>query len=160
MSEIVRTLFTTKAGYKKLMLDKTGWLVAIVISFFATTYYQSFDVPITVEYTKSDLQVIKEGSSILVCRDIRYHRNATSILMRSFIKSNNPDKGDVVAGLTSVINRDANLYKICREEPLSSLVKEGEWTVETKLQYTGEYGIWTHVIDLEDIPIKVVKEIK
>ena len=157
MIDIFKELLTTKVGYKKLSTNVTGYILACIGGFLLVSYYKSLTPPITVERTYANMQVVKKGSAMSVCRDIRYHRNSTSIIMRSFIKSTEPDKGDVVAGLTSIINRDAKLYRVCREEPLSGLVGEGEWFVETRVQYEGEYGLWTHTIKLEDIPIKVVK---
>lgn len=158
MVHIIKELFTTKVGYKKLATTKLGWALAVLLSFPMVAYYKSFNVPFTVEFTNQEVQIISEGGKITVCRDVRYHRDASLIVRRNFVQSIDKESLDDIAGAVSPISRKKGFYPVCRDESLPYLVKEGYWFAETTVEYVGEYGIFKHTVQLENIPIIVVED--
>ena len=149
MCEIV----CTAKGWKKILLDVKGWIVALFIFSMIFSYYKSLESPVNIIKTIKEIPVAYNGNYYKLCREVEYNRDSALTIDRAFIK--NTESGDIytisLAPLT--VTRNKGVYKVCRYILIPENIEVGNWIIKTYATYN--YFIWKHTVEIEDIPIEI-----
>ena len=147
------SLISTIEGWKKVLSDVKGWLLAILVFAICFTYYKGLESPVRVINTYTNNNTALSGDYYRLCRTVQYSRDSALTIDRAFIK--NTINGDIytisLAPLT--VTRKEGIYNVCRYILIPDSIEAGEWTIKTYATYN--YFVWKHTIEIEDIPIEI-----
>lgn len=143
---------------RRILTDKVGWAVGIVLGLFIWTYIYAQVPPVKVHNTYGAPSVAITGKPYTICRSVEYSEpiigNSRSIkLDRSIMQ--NLKNGDIftvnLASLTIV--REAGHYNVCRDVIIPEYIQAGEWIIKTFITYKS--FIWTMSAETTPVPVTV-----
>jgi len=139
----------------KMLHDKLGIFIGLIISVLLYTFAVAMTSPLVVTNTPKEQIVVEAGKTFILCRDVEYTRDTEVTISRALTREIDDGYLETVNFDNITVPRTVGKKHICRSIRIPSDTPSGVWTFHTYLKvYTTPW--WYTNFETPTVNLRVV----